>query len=126
MLNPRQRKCVELLASGEHTQREIAKQLHVSENTVCNWKKNEEFKAEYESTLRRNMRDAAAKAFQTVTNLLKARSEMVRLLAAKDILDRARFKPEDNGSIASPNADTELVIKFDYGDAAENLDTEAG
>lgn len=96
MLNSKQRKCVELMAAGGSTQREIAERLHVTEATICNWKKNGEFMAEYASALKNSMREVAAKAFCVEKALLKARSESVRLMAAKDILDRAGFKPDDN------------------------------
>lgn len=96
MLNPKQRKCIEMMISGDKTQKQIADALHVSENTICNWKKNDEFITEYTASLKSSMKDVAAKAFNTEIALLRARSEMVRLLAAKDILDRAGFKPDDN------------------------------
>ena len=44
---------------------------------------------------------------------INARSEMVRLLAAKDVLDRAGFRPDDN---VNANTDTDLHITIDYGD----------
>ena len=47
------------------------------------------------------MKDVAAKAFNTEAALLKAKSEMVRLMAAKDILDRAGFKPDENINIST-------------------------
>ena len=109
----KQKKFVELMDYGEMKQKERDKQIDVSEKTICVQKKNTEFMAEYESLLRNKMRSLAATAFQTETKLLKARSEMVRLMAAKDILDRAGFKPEDNVNL---NADLDLNITIDYGD----------
>ena len=38
---------------------------------------------------------------------------MVRLLAAKDVLDRAGFRPDDN---VNANIDADLHITIDYGD----------
>lgn len=99
MLNPKQKKCIELMVAGDRKQKEIATILHVTEATICNWKKNKEFIDEYISSLKDSMKDVAAKAFNTEVTLLKARSEMVRLMAAKDILDRAGFKPDSNVSI---------------------------
>lgn len=101
MLNSKQKKCIELMVAGDRTQKEIAKILNVTEATICNWKRDEEFKAEHTSSLKDSMKDVAAKAFYTETKLLKARSEMVRLMAAKDILDRAGFKPDDNVNVIS-------------------------
>lgn len=99
MLNSKQKKCIELMVAGDRKQKEIATILHVTEATICNWKKNKEFIDEYTSSLKDSMKDVAAKAFNTEVTLLKARSEMVRLMAAKDILDRAGFKPDSNVSI---------------------------
>lgn len=84
------------MVAGSRTQKEIAGQLRVTEATICNWKKNAEFRAEYTSLLKDSMKEVAAKAFCVEKSLLKARSESVRLMAAKDILDRAGFKPDDN------------------------------
>lgn len=89
------------MVAGDRTQKEIAEILHVSEATICNWKKNQEFINEYTSSLKNSMKDVAAKAFQTEVSLLRAKSEMVRLMAAKDILDRAGFKPDDNIHLSS-------------------------
>jgi transposase len=95
MLNKKQKKCLELMAMGELTQREIAKQIDISEETISRWKRNSEFASELDALIRISIRSLAAKAFKTQTNLLNAKSEMVRFLAAKDILDRAGFKPDD-------------------------------
>lgn len=110
MLSPKQRKCIEMLVAGNFTQKEIANTINVSENTICNWKKNEEFMAEYNCLLSKSINLMAAKAFQTETSLLKAKSEMVRLLAAKDILDRGGFK---DGKADNVNqADREININI--------------
>ena len=96
MLNSKQSKCIELMTAGNRTQKEIASCLHVTEATICNWKKNAEFMAEYTLALKNSMKEVAAKAFCVEKSLLKARSESVRLMAARDILDRAGFKPDEN------------------------------
>lgn len=83
------------MVTGDRTQKQIAELLNVSEASICNWKKNNDFMAEYTSSLQYSMKDVAAKAFHTEIKLLSARSEMVRLMTAKDILDRAGFKPDD-------------------------------
>lgn len=96
------------MVQGDKKQKDIADTLSVTEATICNWKKNDEFVAEYTASLKSSMKDVAAKAFQTEIALLRARSEMVRLMAAKDILDRAGFKPECNvnlsGTVKNPLA----------------------
>lgn len=113
MLTAKQKKCIELLVSGEITQKEIAKQVKVSEQTICNWKKNEEFNAEYDNMMRVCIQSFAAKAFKTQTNLLNAKSEMVRYMVSKDILDRAGFKPVEK---VEAEVDMDLNITVDYGE----------
>ena len=113
MLNSKQKKCIEMMSLGDRTQKEIAVRLKVTVATICNWKKNEDFQTEYIEFMRQNLKGAVAKAFNTELQLLNARSEMVRLLAAKDVLDRAGFRPDDN---VNANIDTDLHITIDYGD----------
>ena len=106
-MNSKQKKCIELMTEGNRTQKQIAQMIDVSEATICNWKKDGKFISEYTASLKSNIKDVAAKAFNTEVKLLKARSETVRLMAAKDILDRAGFKPEDKVDM---HADLELNI----------------
>ena len=112
MLNSKQKKCIEMMALGDRTQKEIAERLKVTEATTRNWKKYEDFQTEYIEFMRQNLKGAVAKAFNTELQLLNARSEMVRLLAAKDVLDRAGFRPDD----INANIDADLHITIDYGD----------
>jgi DNA-binding XRE family transcriptional regulator len=95
MLKPKQQKFVELMALGSMTQKQIAEQLGVTEHTICDWKKNDDVTVEIDSLIRKSIRSSAAKALRVHTELLDAKNEMVRYLVAKDILDRAGYKPED-------------------------------
>lgn len=101
------------MASGEMTQKEMSKELNVSEATICNWKKNAEFMDEYNSALKDSIREVAAKAFKTQVKLLSAQSEMVRYMAAKDILDRAGFKATEKLDI---NSNVGVTIIDDIGE----------
>lgn len=95
MNNPKQNKCIELMVEGKFKQKEIAKKLGVSENTISNWKKNEEFMSEYNNALKLSINSVASEAFFTQRKLLNATSEMVRYMTSKDILDRAGFKANE-------------------------------
>lgn len=96
MLKPRQKKCIEMLVSGAMTQADVAAALKVSEQTICNWKKNEEFAEELAAANRLVISSLVPAAVQRTKALLNAESEAVQLAAAKDILDRAGYKPQDN------------------------------
>ena len=96
------------MINTDMTQKEIAKAIKMTEQTICNWKKNDEFMAEHKKLVRYSLYSVATKAANTLISLLDADSEQVRLNAAKDILDRAGFKPEDkveiNGNVNNPLA----------------------
>lgn len=81
------------MAAGELQQKEIAERIKTTEQTICNWKKDPDFMNEYEKLVKISIQSIAARAFKTQTNLLNAKSEMVRYMTAKDILDRAGYKP---------------------------------
>lgn len=105
MLNKAQKKCLELMLTGNLTQKEIAAQIKKTEQTICNWKKDEEFMGEYNRLMRLSIQTLAAKAYQTQVKLLDAESENVRFMTAKDILDRAGYKSaeklEFNGNVTN-------------------------
>ena len=52
VLNPKQMKCIELMALGDRTQKQIAEEIKVSENTISNWRKNDEFNVAYTTALK--------------------------------------------------------------------------
>lgn len=115
MLTPKQKKCIELMVQGDLQQKEIATLIKVSEQTICNWKKTvPEFMQEYNRLLKQSIQSVASKAFHTQTRLLNAKSEMVRYMASKDILDRAGFKSTDKleveGNINTSNPYDELTV----------------
>lgn len=91
MLSTKQRKCLELMFSGDMTQAEIAASLKVSKQTISNWKKNAEFNKEFANGNRALINALVPKAIKKEAALLDAESEQVQLAAAKDILDRAGY-----------------------------------
>lgn len=86
---------------------QISEQLGVGVSTVENWFYRdatfrdaiEQFKQQYideiTKTARERMQSAADQAMQTLIELLGSNNERVRLDAARDLLDRCCFKPED-------------------------------
>ena len=99
MLTPEQVECLDLMVNSNLTQKAIAKKIKMSEQTICNWKKDPEFVEEHKKLLRATLRSVATKASRTLVALLEAESEQVRLNAAKDILDRVGLKPEEKVEI---------------------------
>ena len=95
MLNAKQKKCIFMMAAGDMTQAKIAEKLKITEQTICNWKKNDEFNTALDEMTRVAIRSLVGKATLTMNKLLNAESESVRFAAAKDILDRAGFKAQE-------------------------------
>ncbi len=93
-------KALVMLVSGDLKFSEIAGRLKISEKTLYNWRKEDEFDSELRRRLNIKMGTLAA-ALRTQSSLLDAKSEMVQHLAAKDILDRAGYVPDSNVNINS-------------------------
>ena len=90
------------------TQREIAKKLKVSEQTICNWKnRDENFKDELNKQIWNSFESLVPKAIHTLNMLLSSKNDGVKLGAARDILDRCGFKPIENQNI---NLNTPNII----------------
>ncbi|WP_432368700.1 phBC6A51 family helix-turn-helix protein [Staphylococcus chromogenes] len=94
-MNAKQMKAIMLTIEGGLTQKQIAEKLKVTEQTLINWKKKQEYKDELLNAEREMMKGLAVKAIKTMEELLTAKSELVRYNAASDILDRTGHKPTD-------------------------------
>ena len=100
-LTNRHNKAIELLFEGSLKRIEIAEELKISEQTLYNWLKDEDFTHAYDEYVKTIMGKSSGKALNTMLKLLAARSEMVRFNAAKDLLDRAGYKAVDVHEIQS-------------------------
>lgn len=80
------------MLDGSLTQKEIAKTIKVSEQTIINWKRNEEFQELKFKMERELLKDMTSEAFKTLKSLLHSDSDTVRYYAVRDILDRSGHK----------------------------------
>lgn len=95
MLNENQLKCINLMITETKTQKQIAKEINVTEKTICEWKKDKEFKEEIQKQMKENFGSLAIEAQQELKKLLKSKNENIKMQAIKDVLDRAGYKPID-------------------------------
>lgn len=106
MLNENQLKCISLMIGTNKTQKQIAKEINITEKTICEWKKQKEFVNEIEKELQQNFGSLAVEAQKQLNKLLKSSNENVRMQAIKDVLDRAGYKPkekvEHSGNVNNP------------------------
>ena len=82
------------------TQKQIAKEINITEKTICKWKKNKEFKEEIQRQMKENFGSLAIEAQQELKKLLKSKNENVKIQAIKDVLDRAGYKPVDKTEVS--------------------------
>lgn len=92
------------------TQREIASELDVSEETISRWKKRDDFEELKIVEEREFLKSLTSKSIKTMEKLLDAKSELVRFNAAKDILDRTGHKPTEKRDVDLKNTDINIVI----------------
>lgn len=100
MLSEKQKKCIILMITENKTQKQIAKEIQVSENTICEWKKDEEFKNEIQKQMKENFGSLAIDAQQKLKKLLNSKNESIQMQAIKDVLDRAGYKPIEKTEIS--------------------------
>lgn len=110
MLSEKQIQCINLMIIENKTQKQIAKELNITEQTICNWKKDKEFKNEIEKNIKENFGSLALEAQKELKKLLKSSNEYIKMQAVKDILDRAGYKPIERREIKD---DTEKTKKID-------------
>ncbi len=110
MLSEKQIQCINLMVVENKTQKQIAKELKITEQTICNWKKDKEFKSEIEKNIKKNFGSLALEAQKELKKLLKSNNEYIKMQAVKDILDRAGYKPVERREIKD---DTEKTKKID-------------
>lgn len=110
MLSEKQIQCINLMIIENKTQKQIAKELNITEQTICNWKKDKEFKNEIEKNIKENFGSLALEAQKELKKLLKSSNEYIKMQAVKDILDRAGYKPVERREIKD---DTEKTKKID-------------
>lgn len=100
MLTESQIKCISLMIAENKTQKQIAKEINITEKTICKWKKDKEFKEEIQRQMKENFGSLAIEAQQELKKLLKSKNENVKIQAIKDVLDRAGYKPVDKTEVS--------------------------
>lgn len=119
-LNSNHQKAIVLLFEGSMKRREIAEELNITEQTLYNWLKDDDFTEAYDDYVKTIMSKSSGKALNTMLSLLSAKSEMVRFNAAKDIMDRGGLAPVEKQEIKQENLNYEIVIDDWDDDDAED------
>lgn len=102
-------KAVRLMVRTNMSQKEIAKQIGITEATISKWKRRADFDEVRLHEERLYLGDLAAPALRTMKQLLNAKSELVRYNAASDILDRTGYKPTEKQEVEISAAVVEFI-----------------
>lgn len=100
MLSENQIKCINLMITENKTQKQIAKEINITEKTICEWKKDKEFKEEIQKQMKENFGSLAIEAQKELKKILKSKNENVKMQAIKDVLDRAGYKPIEKSELS--------------------------
>ena len=95
-MTTKREKDAKLMVYTDLTQKEIGRQINVSENTITRWKKQEDFQKLLKENEKSYMKDLVAPAMRGLKDLINANSEFVKLEAVKTILDRAGYDSIDD------------------------------
>lgn len=88
-LTSRMEKGIALMLEGNKSNAQIAKEAGVSENTVYNWLKNDDFLAELQKQQRRVFTRLACKAQRKMEELIDSPNPSIAFAASKEILNKA-------------------------------------
>ncbi|WP_101773984.1 phBC6A51 family helix-turn-helix protein [Peptostreptococcus faecalis] len=98
-MSTKMEKCVFLMVRTSLTQREIAEELDVAEETVSRWKNKDKFKEMKSEEEESYLGELVAPSIRTMHSLLNAESEHVRYSVASNILDRTGYKPTEKRDV---------------------------
>lgn len=91
-------------------QTEVAEEIGVNRNTIGNWLRNDEFKAEYDRQVKELMSVLAGEALTNIADLMRnSNSDTVRLNACRDIMSRAGYDATSKSKIEMEQP-TDFVI----------------
>lgn len=121
-LTPRQLRAVQLIAAGK-SQRQTAKEIGVSYQTVCGWAAMPDFKAQLQILLgpvqgevQTMLRGLHLRAAEVLSHLLETSPAATRFLVARTILEAGRVLPP----MPQPTMAAEAVAHAQLCQALEN------
>lgn len=126
VLRPYHIECMQLKLQG-WTYKEIGAKFDKTESTIKSWFSDDELFyntfQEIQNEIKENnlnkIKDLASRAVNTMEDLLVDQDSRIKLSAAKDILDRAGYKPTDksevklDGEITTKHSIDENLLKDD-------------
>lgn len=110
-LSDKQILAINLLVYEGKLKKDVAAQVGVRPGTISEWFLSEEFQNKYDETMRARVKEIASKANEVIFELMgNAKSETVRLNAAKEFVSRAGYDAPTKQEIKAEG----IAIKIDY------------
>lgn len=104
------------LASLDYKNCEIAEELGVSNNTVTNWSKRQDWKDLVQENLRNQLKDLAKVAMKNLQGFLNSENPKIKYDATKMVLDKAGFNAVTE---VKTSGEQSINISFTYEDEDE-------
>ncbi|TPG71158.1 helix-turn-helix domain-containing protein [Brevibacillus laterosporus] len=93
LLSAKQHECIRMMLELDIQQKDIAKEIGVTPETISRWKHDESFINEYNRLAKTAYIHLAPEAQKALRRALRSENEDVAFKAAKDVLDRAGHRP---------------------------------
>lgn len=107
------------LASLDYKNCEIATELGVSNNTVTNWGKRQDWKDLVQENLRNQLKDLAKLAMKNLQEFLNSENPKIKYDATKMVLDKAGFNAVTE---VKTSGEQSINISFSYEDESDSDD----
>lgn len=108
------------LASLDYKNVEIALELGVSNNTVTNWSKRQDWKDLVQENLKNQLKDLAKVAMKNLQEFLNSENPKIKYDATKMVLDKAGFNAVAE---VKTSGEQSINISFSYEDDDEESDS---
>lgn len=109
-LNKKMLKCIEIMVhEPERTKLDIAKELKVSNSTISQWVKREDFQLAIKEENQRCFKDMAAKAIKNLNKLMDSKNEGIALAASREVLNKAGYMETQKVEQTVHNIEIEII-----------------
>lgn len=107
-LSNKQLKAVEMLVYTDKQKQEIAEELKVSNSTISQWVKKDEFQQAIKDEMHRGFSSMATKARQRLDKLIDSKNEGIALAAAREVLNKAGYAEAQELTVTTRTIELEI------------------
>lgn len=107
-LNSRQLKAVEMFVYTDLQKQEIAEELGVSNSTISQWVKRDDFQEAIREEMHKGFSSMATKARRKLDKLIDSKNEGIALAAAREVLNKAGYTEVQELTVTTRTIELEI------------------